>query len=159
PIRFIGRPGVINNAGTLRKSAGTGTTSIDGAFLSNTGAVEVGAGTLRLGNSPTTGSSSTGSFTVQAGATLDFGFGTHRLEAASDVSGAGRVRFGFGASVTLAGGYNVASTAIDGGSADFTTDAVTGALTLSNGEFGGGTLTGAGTMWVTGQTTWTGGTM
>jgi len=149
---FTGAPGRIDNAGILRKSARTGTTAIDGAFLNNSGTVDIASGTLHLGFS---GSSTSGSFTVQAGATLDFFFGTHRLGDTSAILGAGIVRFS-GAAVTLTGAYNLTGdTVISAGTAQFDADASTGTLALS----GVGVLTGAGTVTVTGQTTWTGGTM
>src|SRR5262249_2831908 len=62
------------NQGTLKKSAGGGTSTFDGAFH-NTGTVDVRSGTLLLNNGGPVGSggSSSGSFTVAAGATLGFG--------------------------------------------------------------------------------------
>ena len=154
PISTSGNAGVINNAGTLRKSAGAGITAID-VVLNNSGAVEVQSGTLRLGRAGSTSSStSSGGFTVQAGAILEFAGGTHRLTDSSFIAGGGRVRFN-NATASLAGSYNLTGdTVIDAGTAEFVADASTGTLTQS-----GGTLTGAGTLTVTGQTTWTGGTM
>ena len=56
-----------NNSGLFKKSAGTGTTSVDG--FNNTGTVKVRSGTLTLnfGNG-----TNTGVFDVSAGATLNF---------------------------------------------------------------------------------------
>ncbi|MCX5633421.1 MAG: hypothetical protein NTW93_07095, partial [Phycisphaerae bacterium] len=46
PITSSG--GTINNAGLFRKSAGTGTATIDSTYFNNTGTVEVDSGTLSL---------------------------------------------------------------------------------------------------------------
>ena len=45
---YGGSPPAFNNAGVLRKSGGTGTTTFDGVIFSNTGTVEVDSGTLSL---------------------------------------------------------------------------------------------------------------
>jgi len=42
--------GTINNAGLFRKSAGTGTATIQDTYFNNTGTVEVDSGTLAFGN-------------------------------------------------------------------------------------------------------------
>jgi len=139
---------VFTNLGTVRKSAGTGTTRLD-VVMNNAGGVEVNAGILSVSNG-----SSSGSFAVAAGATLRFLPGSYVLTASSDVSGDGRVRFGNGSSVTLAGSYNVADTVIEGGTASFDGDASAGTLTEDSGTF-----TGTGTLSVNGLLTWTGGVM
>jgi hypothetical protein len=138
-----------NNAGTLQKSAGTGTTTIN-VFLNNTGTVDVASGTLSL---PAGGSNSS-SYTVETGATLTLGGGSHGLNAASTVSGAGNVTFS-GANVTLAGGYSVTgTTTISNGTVSFDSNVTVTTLTLS-----GGTLTGGADVTVSGTLTWTGGQM
>src|SRR5262249_53687622 len=139
---------VFTNAGTVRKSAGTGTTRLAVA-MNNAGGVEVNAGILSVSNG-----SSSGSFAVAAGATLQFLSGTYALTASSDVSGDGRVRFGGPSGVTLAGSYNVADTVIEGGTASFDGDASTGSLTVDAGTF-----TGAGRFSVNGLLTWSSGLM
>lgn len=139
---------VFTNLGTVRKSAGTGTTRLAVA-MSNAGGVEVNAGMLSLSNG-----SSSGSFAVAAGAALQFLSGTYVLTASSDVSGDGRVRFGGPSAVTFTGSYNVADTAIEGGTASFDGDASTGSLTVDAGTF-----TGAGTFSVNGLLTWNSGLM
>jgi hypothetical protein len=137
-----------NNAGTFRRSGPSGQHSFGAAFL-NTGTVDVETGTLSLGF----GSSQTGSFQVQRGATLAFP-GGYNLTGTSAVGGDGTVDFG-GGTVHVAGIYDLAgTTAIDGGTADFLVGARTGALALSTG-----TLAGPGDLTVTGLLTWTGGTM
>jgi len=140
---------VFTNTGTLRKSAGSGITTL-GIPFNNAGAVEVNSGTLNVGNG-----TSSGSFTVAQGNTLQFFVGTHLLGAASVVTGDGTVRFGSGAIVTVAGTYNVANTVIDLGTVSFDADNSITNLTLGFG----GTLTGSATLTVVGPITWTGGTM
>jgi hypothetical protein len=59
--------GTFNNAGTFRKSGGTGTSSISGAIaFNNTGTVEVTSGTLAIGS----GTSTDGRFVFANGGTL-----------------------------------------------------------------------------------------
>jgi len=57
-----------NNYGLLRKSAGSGTSTISAPLNNLNGSIEVDSGTLSLADS---GSSSNGTFTVAAGAVLD----------------------------------------------------------------------------------------
>src|SRR5690606_23964281 len=57
-----------DNAGTFRKSAGTGSTLVQVQF-NNTGTVQVQSGTVNLSG----GGTHTGSFDVSTGATLQFG--------------------------------------------------------------------------------------
>lgn len=73
--------GQFNNAGTVRKSGGTGTTNLN-VTLTNTGTVEALAGTLRIGGGSGTGSSS-GTFRAGSGGTISFEGGTHTLVAAA----------------------------------------------------------------------------
>jgi hypothetical protein len=161
--------GTITNAGTFTKSPNLNTTAL-GLLFYNTGTVNVSSGTLSFQG----GGSSTGTFTVVAGSTLDFGgsstsFG---LAAGSTVSGAGKVTFSNG-TVTVAGTYNITGgTTIQGGFASFvkapTSVGPTLAISSGTAEFSqgfsvatlaltGGTLTGAGDITVTAQMTWTGG--
>jgi hypothetical protein len=145
------------NAGTFRKSAGTGSTTIEAAF-DNTGTVEIQTGALILGG----GGSSDGSFIVQAEATLDFThffFTTdtpHILSATSSVSGAGNVLFGYGITTinsvyTITGSTSIAeSFAV----ANFNTNVTLATLILSDGYLGG-----SGTVTVSGPLVWTTGIM
>src|SRR6202008_1901725 len=103
-----GAPGanVFDNAGTLRKSAGSGVSTI-GVALDNSGSVEVEAGTLQLGGG---GSSSASAFSVTAGATLGFSggsfamtSGTYDVDGLTAVSG-GTVDFTGATVVDFAGG-------------------------------------------------------
>jgi hypothetical protein len=145
-----------NNAGTLSKTAGTGTTAVGGTSSSpvtfnNTGTVEVIAGTLKLVG----GGISSGSFYVAAGTTLEFGFGTSYLSPESAVSGPGTVHFTrealfVASTVNVAGTYNLDGTTwVDGGTVNFVSDAQTGTAVVT----GGGTLTASGKVIVTGAMT------
>src|SRR5262249_62195011 len=80
---------------------------------------------------------SPGPAAVAAGATLNFGGGTHVLSAGSSVTGAGNVQFG--GAVTVLGAYNVAgtTTVITGGVATFEVNVTLPSLTLSGGTLGG----------------------
>jgi hypothetical protein len=141
------------NAGTFRKSGGSGTTTFRTRF-NNSGTVEVQTGTMSL----TGGGVSTGAFLVPAGATLNFGGGIQTLTATSAVSGGGTVSFTGPqfALTTVAGTYNVTGTTLvsGNGTADFARNGTTSGLVLS-----GGTLTGVADVTVTGLLTWTVGTM
>jgi hypothetical protein len=168
---FGGAASTFDNAGTLRKATGLATATFSQGLFNNTGAVDVLSGTLALG----AGGTSTGTFTVGAGATLNFSGGTHVLGEAASLTGAGTARFG-GGTTTLEGSYDVTGgTVVDGGTANFTgTVGAVGPLTIaggtanfSSGELTAptaltlsfGTLTGTDTVTVAGPATWTGGTM
>ena len=140
-----------NNLGTLRKSAGTGTSTID-IPVNSSSPVEVQTGTLSL----TLGGASSGNFTVSSGAVLHFGGGTHTITLGDgeSISAAGRVRFSAGTtSIGGAGDYNVTgNTEVTGGTVNFN-----GVATTVNALLSGGTLGGSGTLSVTGNLDWTGG--
>jgi hypothetical protein len=151
-----------NNAGDFRKIGSTGTTQINVTF-NNSGTVDVETGILILGQS----GDDTGSMSVSAGATLQFiggtrfPGGTHTLEASSSVDGAGTVLFGGPSfsdtvNVNVVGSYTVANTVISSGSTNvsFASDVSLSRLTLNSG-----TLTGTGSVTVTGVLNWTAGTM
>ncbi len=125
-----GTAGTFNNSGTFRKSAGTGTSSIDDPF-NNTGTVEVQTGTVVMSS----GGTSTGAFDVSSGALLNFSTGSHTFNAGVTLPGAGPVRVG-GATLTVNSG-----------------------LSTSNFEVTGGTVTGGDTITVTGSMNWSAGTM
>jgi uncharacterized repeat protein (TIGR01451 family) len=95
-----GSTGSVNNSGTLRKSAGTGTSPVSGVLVNNTGTVQALSGTLSLAG----GGTSTGNFIAMAGATLDFGGGTQAitLGPSNNISGAGSVSFS-GGTTTIGG--------------------------------------------------------
>jgi len=74
-----------NNYGLLRKSAGSGTSTISAPLNNLNGSIEVDSGTLSLADS---GSSSNGTFTVAAGAVLDLTGGSSSTWA-GQVTGSG----------------------------------------------------------------------
>jgi hypothetical protein len=95
---------MISNAGTLVKTTGVGTTTLQ-ALVDNSGTVDVQSGLLVLN-----GGTSSGAFMVGTAATLRFtristqaATGTHTLDASSSVSGAGTVDFN-GGTATVSGG-------------------------------------------------------
>ena len=120
------------NAGTLRKSAGTGMTAM-AIVVNNTGTVDAQSGVLKL----TGGGTSTGVFSADTEGTLRFGGGTHTLNGGTSFTGAGIVDFNTGT-------INVNGSCTANGAA----------LNLSLA-----TLTGTGTMTVNGAMNWSGGTM
>jgi len=166
-----------NNAGTLTKTITSSTTDFNSALFNNTGSVSVSTGNLQLGG----GGTSSGSFTVASGATLQFG-GTTVLDPASSIGGpstpaAGGVVFTSG-TTNVNGRHNVSgSTSIASGTANFNAGAIitsVGALSVSGGtanfvtgspltaatfNLSGGTFTGIDNLTVSGMFTWTGGTM
>ncbi len=90
---------VVGDGGTLRKSAGTGTSTIGGALgfggdtviasVGSTGTVEVQSGTLAFANAPTNHSGSTltgGNWNVSNGATLAFNAGSNITTNAANVT-------------------------------------------------------------------------
>ena len=140
----------INNAGTLRKSAGAGT-SITPAVFNNTGTVEVQTGTLSLEG----GGISSGLFDVTSGATLQFNGNTHVWQSGVTCNAAGLLKIASGtvqidAAVTLDGGVNVVNGTLIGNDAMLLNGAST---------FSGGTLTGSGAVTFNAPATWSGGTM
>jgi hypothetical protein len=137
--------GNVNNAGTLNKTgAGTQSFSLGNGFntfgsFSNSGSVNVSAGTLALGG----GGSDTGSYSVAAGATLELATVTSRsMAAASNPTGAGTLRItGSNNTINGSGALTTLPVAMDGGTltvnnaGDITVPAVSwtaGTLTLSS---------------------------
>lgn len=164
-----GSPSFIN-AGTLRKSAGTGTTTVS-VPCGNSGSVQVNHGTLSL-----TLDDSAGSFTALAGATLSVK-GTALLSPSSSITGAGNFTVTAGA-ITNEGELNISGTnTFSGGTAVFA-----GSCTLTNNPMvlsgastvifdgtgtvspwsltlSGGSLLGSLPVSVSGPFTWSGGTI
>jgi hypothetical protein len=144
----------LNNAGTLIKSTGTGTTTLQ-ALLVNTGGVDVQNGILTL-----EGATSSSALVAEAGATLRFArmssqpvTGSYTMDANSAVGGAGTLDVN-GGTATIAGTYAVANTTITGGSLIVNAPITIPVLSLSSG-----TLDGSASVAVTGPLTWSGGTM
>jgi hypothetical protein len=138
------------NSGTFRKSNGGNTSLVFDVLFNNTGTVEAQTGTLRLAG----GGTSSGSFSAQQGATLDFGGGTQviTLTAPGSISGAGTIGFGDGTTtISGSGTYSVGNTAIGGGTLNLNLDGTTANLYV-----GYGTLQGSGTLTVTSTADWSG---
>ena len=91
---YGGNP-VFNNAGTFKKSAGTGTSHVSGITFNNTGSVEVDSGTLVIGQLAMLGSSSS----------LVVNSGTLRITAAAapSVETGATATVAFGATLELVG--------------------------------------------------------
>jgi hypothetical protein len=142
--------GQVVNAGTFRKSAGTGATAIQVAFTnSNTGTVDGQMGTIRF----SAGGSSSGVFSLASAAVVEFAGGTFSLTNSSSVGGSGTVVFS-GGTVNVAGAYDVPVTTVNGGTVNFNSVSTSQQVMLSSG-----TLGGSATFTVPGSFAWTGGTM
>ena len=170
-LTINGSLGTVSNAGTWEKTIGTGTSVVNSLFNS-TGTigthanVQIATGTLDLAGG------GTDVFTSYSGAgTIDFGGGTRTLDANSSIT-TSQVQFN-GGSTTVNGSYNAGtSTSLNGGSADLQVAAAAlGALTLgtSGGTLNleaaaatassltesGGTISGSGTLTVSGAASFT----
>ena len=124
----------INNSGTWNVSGATFTSDVNGVAFNNSGTANVTSGTLGLGG----GGTSTGAFTVSAGATLSFTGGAHLLKSGVSFPGPGLVK-------------------VAGGAVTFGDTAPT-VISAGNFALSGGTMDGAGTVNI-GNLAWTGGTM
>ena len=134
--------------GTIRKSAGTGVSSISRAVNNeSTASVEVNSGTLSL----TGGGASTGAFTAASGATLRFGGGTHELNSGATIDGAGTMLTSLG-TVNLNGGstVTVATMELTGGTVNAL---ATSTVTPTDYTQTSGTMSGDGAVSVSGLTT------
>ncbi len=162
-----------DNDGTLTKSAGTGTTSIQVA-LANDGTIDVDSGRLDVyqwsGHS-----ASGGTFDVASGAAIELRNGTFDLGASSVISGAGLFEVSGGTvnangayphngtllvssgALNLAAAPTLATMRVTGGTLNLATAATDATVTAL--QLVGGTLTGPGDVTVSGTTIWSGGTM
>jgi hypothetical protein len=164
---FAGNPRVLN-AGMLRKSTGSGTTTV-GIPCNNSGTVEVNSGTLAL----TVGDGS-GSFTVASGSLLSVN-GNANLSPSANISGAGNFTitagtitnngsfhvdgtntFSSGGTIALNGNCVLTNVAliVNGGTVIF---AGTGTIAPSSLSLSTGGLLGTMPVAVSGPMTWTGG--
>ena len=165
----IGTSGTVSNAGTWEKTVGAFISTVSAAFSStgtsgNLANVEVAAGTLDLSGG------GTDTFTSYSGAgTIDFGGGTRTIDVNSSIT-TSNVDFN-GGTTTVNGTYNAGtSTTVSGGTGNLNVaTAGLGAisLTTSGGTLNleaatataaslaqsGGTLSGTGTLTVTGAAT------
>jgi hypothetical protein len=122
--------GTITNGGTLTKNGGSGTTTLF-PTVNNTGTVAVTTGTLALAGGGSTAS------TYSISTTLALTGGTLTVANGSSVTGGGTL-------------------SIAGGTADVSSGAN---VTWSNVSLSSGTIGGAGTLHVSGNFTWAGGTI
>ena len=136
------------NAGTLRKSAGAGTTTME-MVLNNSGTLEVQTGTMALALG---GTSSIPTATVSSDATLQFGGGTHTWSAGLTV-GEGTVKVSNG-TVTLNGTGSLPTLEMPYG-----TLSVNGATTVQSFDLTGGIQQGNSGLTVNDTMSWTAGTM
>jgi uncharacterized repeat protein (TIGR01451 family) len=145
----------INNQGTLLKSAGAGTSTLD-VTLNNDGDVNANSGTLRFTGG---GGTSTANFSVTSGNTLDFNGGTHTitLGATESISGAGTLGFSGGTTnIGGAGSFSITGLVqINGGTANFNLPS----STTTQFSFSSGNLGGTGTLTVNASGIWSGGTL
>jgi hypothetical protein len=153
--------GVLNNSGIVVNKSPTSTIMGNGLStgLTNQGTIEVQTGTLSLGGQVT----STGPFTVAAGATLNFGEPASFNVAATlgigaTITGAGNVSFISDSTVTLADTYNVTGlTQIGEESGICTSVTFNGTTSMSSLDLlVSGTLTGSANVTVAGAFYWEG---
>ncbi|NOS70409.1 MAG: hypothetical protein HOP33_10815 [Verrucomicrobia bacterium] len=125
---------VINNAGLFRKTAGITRTDVDPQF-NNTGTVLAQAATLSLNG----GGTHPGIFSNSAGATANFGGGSHVLTSASFITGSGTLAVsGNATTLSASGNFDLGVTLnVTAGSATLTSSANVTFATLS---VTGGTL-------------------
>jgi hypothetical protein len=148
---FGGMRGTFANAGAFNKS-GAGTTTDINTTFTNTGTVNVDQGTLHLLGG---GSSTGGTFDVDAGAALRFSTISYAIDSASLINGAGNVMF-TGGTHTLGGAYSITGlTTISGGTVNFNAPSTT----LTTLDVPGGALGGSGSQNITTAFNWTAGTL
>jgi hypothetical protein len=163
-----GGNGWFANAGALRKTAGSGTTTVS-LPCANTASVQANSGTLAL-----TLTDSTGSISVAPGATFSVN-GSATLSASSSIIGAGSFTVTGGA-LTNNGVLNVSGTntfsggtaILAGGCTITNTLVLNGGMVMLNGSgavtpaflsVSGGTLQGSQAVTVSGPFAWSGGTL
>jgi hypothetical protein len=129
--------GIIWNAGRVAKTGGTNASVINATFVNpGNGTVEVQTGTLTLiGEFSGGAGTEAGLITIDGGATLNFGGGTHTMVSNFSATGPGTLM-------------------VSGGEVDFDNPA---GNSVSNLMLVGGTLGGTGLLAVNGQFTWSAG--
>jgi hypothetical protein len=129
----------VTNNGTFIRSTSSGSLQLYNVVFTNTspGTVQAQSGTLDFS---TAGSStSTGSFSVSAGATIDFG-GSATRTISGAITGGGAVIFSQG-TTTLTGTYTIGNTTLSGGvTVNFNQGST---VTLANLTMSNGTLAGS----------------
>ncbi len=134
-----GAANIFNNAGTFRKTGGSGTTIFQSGgqpYFNNTGLVDVQTGILALG-----GGTNSGQVNVAAGAQFRFFWDNYALNPGSSFTGAGTIHLG-GSTPTLFvnTGVTVGNFLMDGGTLDGGSD-----LAVSNSfPWSAGTTQGSG---------------
>ncbi|HSH16687.1 MAG TPA: hypothetical protein VLD18_11670, partial [Verrucomicrobiae bacterium] len=142
--------GVFNNAGIVRKTAGTGVMSIDVTFNHTGGSLEINSGTMEFNWDFT----SSAPISVGAGTLFHLNVGTHNLNAGTVLANAGTTRvsspanFNAGASITTP-----LELAINGAA----TFATGNPVVLPSFNHTAGTLFGPDDVEVTGAYDWSGG--
>jgi len=171
--------GNLINLGTIDAAVGSSSTySVFFTPMFNSGSISVTSGTLNLFG----GGAATGSFSVAKGSTLGFGHdGPWYFNSGSSISGPGNITFqsdgwsdtfASGSTFDMSGATNVSETVIfaagsnvaDLGALAFSGNAFVNlssgsTVTMTSLNQSAGVLSGSDTLDVTGQTTWTGGTM
>jgi len=136
PTLYRNAESTITNSGLLRKTIGSGTSDFY-LTLNNTGTVEVQNGTLAF----TGTTSNSGNLVVNNGASasrLEFGNGTHALNAGTTITGTGQVRIATGGEVTLNANITAPNVALDAGVVQGT-----GNLTIQDSfQWSNGTMSG-----------------
>jgi hypothetical protein len=122
---------MVVNQGVLRKSGGTGTTTINPIF-NNSGTLDVQTGTVNLNN---TGQGS-GLFLPEAGATLIF---SKTYEVDNNLTGAGTNLLNSG-TFTLNGNINGSNVVMNGASLLASNTVINGALTWNSGAINAGSV-------------------
>ena len=165
---LAGASSTFTNQGSIIAALASGTTGALSVPLAGSGTISVESGTFQV----TGGGGTSGSTTIAAGATLDFGTNTFSFTNGATVGGTGTFAVSSGtvsvpASGTTLGvglvdvtggtanfgsGYTATTTTISGGAANYDAATTVAGLTLS-----GGTLAGSGNATLSGTATWTGG--
>jgi hypothetical protein len=119
------------NQGVVRKSAGTGTTTI-GTLFTNSGTLDIQTGTIKLSNSGQGG----GVFLPEAGATLIF---NDSYELDCNLIGAGTNLLSNG-TFTLNGNINGSNVVLNGANLEAGNTVINSALTWNNGNINPGSI-------------------
>ena len=118
-----------DNAGTVRKSGGTGTATFALVFNNQGGTIDVQSGTIRLHMG---GTHTGGTFTVASGASLEFSAYTHTFSGSYSGSGAGSPQLTGGTLEVDAGGVTFN---FSGGGFEWTGGKITGGTLTNDGLF------------------------
>jgi hypothetical protein len=122
---------LVLNQGTVRKSGGTGTTTISTLFT-NSGTLDVQTGTVNLSNA----GRGSGVFSPEAGATLIFN-GTYEVD--NSLTGAGTILLNNGA-FTLNGNINGSNVVLNGANLAAVNTVINSALTWNYGSINPGSI-------------------